>query len=73
MHNPHHILPKRVRIEDIGTWIRQRRQHFRAECWEAGLSYVEVDELGFESVMRETRRHLLAPSDRSPRWGGCCG
>jgi hypothetical protein len=32
----------------------------------AGLPYVDVDELRLESAIRETRHHLLAPSDRSP-------
>ena len=33
---------------------------------EVALPYVDVDGLGFESAVRETRRHLLAPSHRFP-------
>lgn len=52
-------------LSQAADWIRQRSQHLRAECREAGLPYVDVCELGFESAVRETRRHLLAPPDRS--------
>jgi hypothetical protein len=52
--------------QDIGTWIRQRRQHLRVECRGGATAICRVDELAFESAIRETRRHLLAPSDRSP-------
>jgi hypothetical protein len=52
-------------LNEAAAWIRQHSQHLRAECREAGLPYVDVGELGFESAMRDTHRHLLAPSHRS--------
>jgi hypothetical protein len=53
-------------LNESAAWIRQRSQQLRAECRDAGLPYVDVGEVGFESALREARRQLLeALSDRS--------
>jgi hypothetical protein len=51
----------RADLNESAAWIRHRSQQLRAECRVVGLPYVDVGELGFESAMREARRHLLAP------------
>jgi hypothetical protein len=48
-------------LKEAAVWIRQRSQQLRAECRNVGLPYVDVGELGFESALREARRHLVAP------------
>lgn len=48
-------------LKEAAVWIRQRSQQLRGECRNVGLPYVDVGELGFESALREARRHLVAP------------
>ena len=52
-------------LKEAAVWIRQRSQQLRGECRNVGLPYVDVGELGFESALREARRHLVAPLSRS--------
>ena len=48
-------------LKEAAAWIRQRSLQLRTECQDVGLPYVDVGELGFESALREARRHLLTP------------
>jgi hypothetical protein len=46
-------------LVEAAAWIRRRSDQLRAECGEAGLSYLDVGELGFDAAMREGRRRLI--------------
>src|SRR5215212_598161 len=59
------------------AWIRRRSRQLREECGAAGVPYVDVGELGFETAMRQARalfqarslaQLLATPAPRSSLW-----
>lgn len=56
---PQHRGATREELREAAAWIRQRSQELRDECGDAGVPYVDVGDLGFETAMIEARRLLL--------------
>src|SRR6266487_2219348 len=54
----HHGAPRQD-LGDAAGWIRRRSRQLRDECGQAGVPYVDVGEVGFETAMIDARRHLL--------------
>ena len=45
------------------AWIRRRSRQLREECGAAGVPYVDVGELGFETAMRQARACCLGAAE----------
>ena len=56
---PQHYGASRQDLGEAAGWIRRRSQRLRGECGQAGVPYVDVGEVGFETAMIDARRHLL--------------
>lgn len=56
---PQHRGASRAELSEAATWIRQRSEHLYEECLDAGLVYIDVGELGFDTAMIEARHQLL--------------
>ena len=56
---PQHRGASRGELGEAAAWIRRRSWQLRKECGAAGVPYVDVGELGFETAMLEARRLLL--------------
>jgi hypothetical protein len=49
-------------LDQAAAWIRQRSHQLREQCRKEGLPYIDVGAIGFQTAMRQARRHLLGPS-----------
>lgn len=56
---PQHHGASREELGDAAIWIRQRSKQLHDECREAGVAYIDVGEVGFETAMIAARRQLL--------------
>ena len=56
---PQHRGASREELSEAATWIRQHSEHLYEECLDAGLIYIDVGELGFDTAMIEARRQLV--------------
>jgi len=56
---PQHRGASREELSEAATWIRQRSRQLYEECLHAGITYIDVGEVGFETAMIEARSHLL--------------
>jgi hypothetical protein len=56
---PQHHGASWAELGEAARWIRQRSQQLQAECLAAGVAYIDVGEIGFETAMVEARRQLL--------------
>jgi hypothetical protein len=56
---PQHHGASRQDLGEAAAWIRRRSRQLRDQCREAGVPYVDVGEVGFETAMIDARRHLL--------------
>jgi hypothetical protein len=56
---PQHRGASHAELGEAAAWIRRRSRQLREECGAAGVPYVDVGELGFETAMRRARRLLL--------------
>ena len=59
---PQHRGASREELSEAATWIRQRSRLLYEECLNAGITYIDVGEVGFETAMIEARSHLLSPN-----------
>lgn len=46
-------------LEASAAWIRARSRELRLDCQEAGASYVDIAQVGYETALRQARRALL--------------
>src|SRR5207302_586664 len=46
-------------LDATAAWIRNRSEQLRERCSEADVPYVDIGRHGFDSAIREARRHLL--------------
>jgi hypothetical protein len=56
---PQHRGASREELSEAATWIRQRSEQLYKECLDAGVVYIDVGEVGFDTAMIEARRQLL--------------
>ena len=56
---PQHRGASRKELSEAATWIRQRSEQLSEECLDAGVVYIDVGELGFDTAMIEARHQLL--------------
>jgi hypothetical protein len=56
---PQHRGASREELSEAASWIRQRSNQLHNECLDAGVAYIDVGEVGFETAMVEARRQLL--------------
>ena len=56
---PQHRGASREELSEAATWIRQRSKQLYEECLNAGIMYIDVGEVGFETAMVEARSYLL--------------
>ena len=56
---PQHHRASREELSEAATWIRQRSEQLYEECLDAGVVYIDVGEVGFDTAMIEARRQLL--------------
>jgi hypothetical protein len=46
-------------LEASAAWIQARSRELRLDCREAGASYVDIAQVGYETALRQARRALL--------------
>jgi len=56
---PQHRGASRAELSEAATWIRQRSEQLYEECLDAGVVYIDVGKVGFDTAMIEARRQLL--------------
>ena len=56
---PQHHGASWEELGEAATWIRRRSQQLHDECLDAGVVYIDVGKVGFETAMVEARRQLL--------------
>ncbi len=59
---PQHRGATRDELKEAASWIRRRSQQLHEECLNAGVAYIDVGEVGFETAMFNARRQLLGHS-----------
>ncbi len=56
---PQHHGASWEELGEAAIWIRQRSKQLHDECLDAGVAYIDVGEVGFETDMIAARRQLL--------------
>ena len=56
---PQHHGASWEELGEAAIWIRQRSKQLHDECLDAGVAYIDVGEVGFETAMIAARRQLL--------------